>query len=166
MLRREIAADYTSLPPSHLNVLSPAEGIYLTMRALLSGGDHVVVTSPGYQSLSEVARAIGCEISPWKPQPREGGKGEVELCFEPSDLKQLIRPGSTKMVIANWPHNPTGCLPSEGEADEVVGLCRANGVFLFVDEVGLTQHHLSLPSFLPQLSLLSLSLASLTPLSP
>ncbi len=32
-------------------------GIYLTMRALLSPGDHVVVSYPGYQSLYEV---MGC----------------------------------------------------------------------------------------------------------
>ena len=35
--------------PAQVNVLAPQEGIYLAMRALLSPGAHVVVTSPCYQ---------------------------------------------------------------------------------------------------------------------
>lgn len=35
-------------------VILLSSGVYLTMRALLSPGDHVVVTFPGYQSLYEV----------------------------------------------------------------------------------------------------------------
>ena len=35
--------------PKQVNVLAPQEGIYLAMRALLSPGAHVVVTSPCYQ---------------------------------------------------------------------------------------------------------------------
>ena len=29
--------------------------------------DHVVATTPLYQSLGEVARSIGCEVSAWRP---------------------------------------------------------------------------------------------------
>ena len=39
-------------------VMAPQEAIYLAMLALLSPGDHVVCTYPGYQSLYE---ACFCE---------------------------------------------------------------------------------------------------------
>lgn len=67
-LREEIASLYASddLGPAQVNVCVPQEGIYLAMRALLSPGAHVVVTSPCYQSLYEVARAMGCELSHWR----------------------------------------------------------------------------------------------------
>ena len=119
-LREEIAALYASedLGPAQVNVLAPQEGIYLAMRALLSPGDHVVVTSPCYQSLYEVARAIGCELSHWRPQGLEDGDGATPH-FDPADLAALLRP-STKLVVANWPHNPTGALPSEADAAQAV----------------------------------------------
>ena len=63
-----IASLYASddLGPAQVNVCVPQEAIYLAMRALLSPGAHVVVTSPCYQSLYEVARAMGCELSHWR----------------------------------------------------------------------------------------------------
>ena len=112
-------------------MLAPQEGIYLAMRALLSPGAHVVVTSPCYQSLYEVARSMGCELSHWRP------RGLAEGCaprFDPDDLAALLRP-STALVVANWPHNPTGALPTEAEAAEVVRQCEATGAHLLVDEM-------------------------------
>ena len=116
-LREEIASLYTSeaIGPAQVNVLVPQEGIYLAMRALLSPGAHVVVTSPCYQSLYEVARAMGCEVSHWQPRGLEAG-GTPR--FDPADLAALLRP-STRLVVANWPHNPTGAMPSEAEAMQV-----------------------------------------------
>ena len=96
----------------------PQEGIYLAMRALLSPGAHVVVTSPCYQvrltlaltltltltlalalaltlnpnpnphqSLYEVARSMGCELSHWQPRGlEEGGTPR----FDPADLAALV----------------------------------------------------------------------------
>lgn len=57
-------------------------------------GDHVVVTYPGYQSLFENARALGCKLSHWKPVwgPR-GWK------FELAHLQQLLEP-RTKVGLA------------------------------------------------------------------
>jgi aspartate/methionine/tyrosine aminotransferase len=41
------------------------ESIFLFMNALLTAGDHVIVHTPCYQSLSEIARSIGCHITQW-----------------------------------------------------------------------------------------------------
>jgi aspartate/methionine/tyrosine aminotransferase len=97
-LRREILAYYASSAvddESMLNVLAPQEGIYLASRALLRPGDHVVATTPLYQSLGEVARSIGCEVSAWRP-----ANASSRPRFEPATLDALIRPGSTKLVVA------------------------------------------------------------------
>ncbi|KAL1522531.1 hypothetical protein AB1Y20_017518 [Prymnesium parvum] len=129
-LRHEIARGYASVGAAQLNVLAPAEGIYLAMRALLSPGDHVVATAPHYQSLGEVARAIGCEVSLWLPE--EGGAAR----FAPRRLGNLMRGrGGTRLVVANWPHNPTGAVPSAEEMGQVVAMCEASGAHLFVDEM-------------------------------
>lgn len=130
-LREQIASGYNMLGAADINVLAPAEGIYLAMRALLSPGDHVVATVPNYQSLTEVARSIGCEVSDWQVE----WTGPVATPhFAPGRLKDLLRTG-TKLVIANWPHNPTGALPSAADMSEIIALCDAAGAHLFVDEM-------------------------------
>ena len=64
LLRREIAKMYgeEKISDSNVTVLCPEVGIYLSMRAILSKGDEVIVTSPAYQSLIEVASATGAKI--------------------------------------------------------------------------------------------------------
>jgi aspartate/methionine/tyrosine aminotransferase len=150
-LREAIAATYTTINPEQVNVCAPAEGIYLAMRALLQPGDHVVATAPEYQSLTEVARAVGCDLTRWLPKGFAAPPGSsnssssklshnpsnssVKPWFDPTELAQHVRPGITKAVIANFPHNPTGAVPSPSEMERIIDVCRAAGCHLFVDEM-------------------------------
>ncbi|MCA9999976.1 MAG: aminotransferase class I/II-fold pyridoxal phosphate-dependent enzyme, partial [Anaerolineales bacterium] len=45
---------------------TPEEGIYLTMRTLLEPGDHVVVLTPAYNSLLNVAEHVSGNVSRWE----------------------------------------------------------------------------------------------------
>ncbi len=45
-----------------------------------------------------------------------------------------LRP-NTKLVSINFPNNPTGSVLERGRFDELVGLCRKRGLYLFSDEV-------------------------------
>ena len=133
-LREAIASRhyYDSVNPrSHINVCAPQEGIFLALSSLLQPGDHVVVTTPCYQSLTEVARSLGCTVSGWRPEGLEAG---ATPRFEPATLERLLQP-NTKLVVANWPHNPTGALPTAGEFERVLDACDARGCHLFVDEM-------------------------------
>jgi aspartate/methionine/tyrosine aminotransferase len=127
-LRQEIAGLYRGIEPDEVLVLAPEEGIFLTLQALLTDGDHVICTWPGYQSLSEVPRALGCEVERWTPDPARGWR------FDVGSLAGRIRP-STKAIIANFPHNPTGAILSPGEFQDLVALARRHGLYLFSDEM-------------------------------
>jgi aspartate/methionine/tyrosine aminotransferase len=130
-LRAEIARMYESVAPDEVLVAVPEEAIFLTMNSLLSAGDHVVCTFPGYQSLYELARGLGCELSFWEPV--EGD----EWRFDPADLEALLRP-DTKLVVWNFPHNPTGALPSRVDYDRMIAAVRSagrGGAWLFSDEM-------------------------------
>ncbi|PNH03957.1 hypothetical protein TSOC_009942 [Tetrabaena socialis] len=49
------------------------------MTALLQPGDHVVAPFPGYQSLYEVARSVGCEVELWEPELGEDGGATFDV---------------------------------------------------------------------------------------
>lgn len=128
LLREEITNIYQGVDQLEVLVVVPEEGIFLLMHALLAPGDHVVCTFPGYQSLYEVARSIGCEVSIWEPDEGRGWYFSVE------ELAELIRT-NTKLVVANFPHNPTGFMPSKDEFISLVELVRDQGAYLLSDEM-------------------------------
>jgi aspartate/methionine/tyrosine aminotransferase len=127
-LREAIAGLYEGLDADDVLVAVPEEGIFLLMQALLEPGDHVVCTFPGYQSLYEVARSIGCELSWWAPDEDAGWR------FDVRDLASLLRE-STRLVVVNFPHNPTGALPDRETHASLVELAHRRGIRLFSDEM-------------------------------
>lgn len=72
----------------------------------------MVATAPGYQSLTSLAEDLGCEVSLWAPVRSADG---AALEFQVDELARLLRPGRTRVVFVNFPHNPTGCCPSSEE---------------------------------------------------
>jgi aspartate/methionine/tyrosine aminotransferase len=128
-LRQVIADTYEATGPDRVLVCAGAEeGIFLFMHAALAAGDHVVVHWPCYQSLFEIARSIGCEVSRWEAREADGWSLDVE------ELAELIRP-NTQAIVLNTPHNPTGYLMSSRDYEEVHRIARERGVLLFSDEV-------------------------------
>ena len=128
LLRETIAETYGEIEAEEVLVLAPEEGIFLVMHTLLKPGDHVICTFPGYQSLYEVARSIGCDVSTWEPDEDRGWRFEVER------LKEKLRPNTT-LVVVNFPHNPTGYVPQREDFEAIVGVARENGVYLLSDEM-------------------------------
>ena len=128
-LRQAIAGLYTATGAEQVLVHSGAEeAIFLFMHAALEAGDHLVVQTPCYQSLAEVARSIGCIVDPW---PLREGPGWAP---DPDELRRLIG-RRTRAVVINSPHNPTGFHMTPALFREVVRLAEERSVLLFSDEV-------------------------------
>lgn len=128
-LRREISKLYETISPEEILVHTGAEeAIYLFMFAAFKKGDHVIVHSPGYQSLADVARAAGCDISPW--MAREENQWALDL----DELRHLMRT-NTKGIVINTPHNPTGYLMSRVDYEAVHKFAQEKNLLLFLDEV-------------------------------
>jgi aspartate/methionine/tyrosine aminotransferase len=128
-LRKEICNLYTTIKPEDILVHTGAgEAIYLFMYASFKKGDHVIVHSPGYQSLAEVARSVGCDVSPWLAREENGWALDLD------ELRKLVCP-STKGIVINTPHNPTGYLMSRADFDALNKFAQENNLLLFSDEV-------------------------------
>jgi aspartate/methionine/tyrosine aminotransferase len=129
LLRQEIARQYERLTPDDVLVLSPIEGIFIAMNALLEPDDHVIVVSPAYQSLYEVARSLGCWVTGWEIEPR-GNQWHLDV----ERLKRSILI-ETKLLVLNFPHNPSGYLPSLDQLQAILDLARQRELYVFSDEM-------------------------------
>jgi DNA-binding transcriptional MocR family regulator len=119
-LRKEISKVYATIQPEEILVHTGAEeAIFLFMLATLKAGDHVIVHAPCYQSLMEVAKGVGCDVSPWLA--REENKWALDL----DELKRLVKP-NTKVIVVNTPHNPTGYLMSQADFDSLNHFAQEN----------------------------------------
>lgn len=128
-LRFEIAKLYESINISDILVHSGAEeGVFTFMNAALNPGDHVIVHFPCYQSLFEIAASIGCDVTIWRTE--EENNWELDKDF----LRQNIRK-STKAIIINLPHNPTGYLAGSDKFLQIIDIAREHNLMVFSDEV-------------------------------
>src|SRR5215207_1050797 len=128
-LRAEICTLYETIQPQDILVHTGAqEAIFLFMFAAFKEYDHVIVHSPAYQSLAGVARAAGCDVSPWRAREENGWSLDLD------ELRHLMR-SNTKAIIINTPHNPTGYLMSRADHDALHKFAESNKLLLFSDEV-------------------------------
>lgn len=128
-LRAEICKLYEKIEPEDILIHTGAEeAIFLFMFAAFKEYDHVIVHSPGYQSLAEVARAVGCDVRPWQAHEENGWSLDID------ELRHFMRT-NTKAIVINTPHNPTGSLMSRQDYEAVHAFAQENGLLLFSDEV-------------------------------
>jgi aspartate/methionine/tyrosine aminotransferase len=129
LLRREIAGLYDGVEPDDVLVFAGAEeAIFCLANVMLGPGDHAIVTWPGYQSLYEVARSAGADVTLHELFEADGWALDVDR------LRRSLRT-ETRLVIVNAPHNPTGMLPSQADWRALTELCVEAGVHLLADEV-------------------------------
>ncbi len=128
-LREKITELYETITPDNILVHSGAEeGIFIFMNVTLNPGDHVISMFPAYQSLYEVAKSIGCEVTKWALSEKDNWELDIDF------LKRNIKK-NTKAIILNCPHNPTGYVMSKEKLMQIVDIARENKIFIFSDEV-------------------------------
>jgi aspartate/methionine/tyrosine aminotransferase len=129
LLRREISGLYEHLEADDVLVFAGAEeGIFCLANVLLGPGDHAIVTWPGYQSLYEVARATGADVTLHELREAAG------WAIDPDLLRRQVT-SATRLIVVNAPHNPTGSLPDRATFDAVVASAEEVGAHLLIDEV-------------------------------
>ncbi len=128
-LRQAIAALYAHIAAEQVLVHAGAEeAIFNFMNVALGPGDHVIVHSPYYQSLGAVASSIGAEVSEWRGDPERAWALDL-------DALQRALTDRTKVVVVNFPHNPTGFLPGPEFLQALSELSERHGFVVFSDEV-------------------------------
>ncbi len=127
-LRQAISETYTAMQPQNILCFAGAEeGVYAAMRVLLSTDDHAIVIVPNYQAAETLPLEI-CEVTGVALDPDNHWRLDLDA------IRQALRP-NTKLISVCFPNNPTGHIPPKADYIELIEICRANGVYLFSDEV-------------------------------
>ncbi|MCC5832691.1 MAG: pyridoxal phosphate-dependent aminotransferase [Chlamydiales bacterium] len=103
------------------------EGVYCSFQALLESNDHAVVVTPCYQSLESLPSSI-CSTTKVPLQYQKRWELDIE------EIANAIQP-NTKVLVVNFPHNPTGALITKDTQLALVELARKHGLWIFSDEV-------------------------------
>ncbi len=145
-LRESICRFYSKARPENVLVASPGELSFILMNVLMGESDgcngagdngscgtrpHAVVVSPAYQSLYEVLRSLKCDISYWEASQMQP---DGEWRFDVGELRRLVKP-ETRLIVINFPHNPTGAYITRKQLDEIVEIARSCGAYLYSDEM-------------------------------
>lgn len=165
ILRKEIAKQhYNRLTSENILCFSGAEeGIYCFLNSFIKPIDHVIVITPCYQSLLSIPTALAQSTTSLDLVYTQGndcdhddndssGNGSTwstnsRWTVNISALKSEIRP-NTRLIIMNFPHNPTGCTLLQSELEEIIAVARETGIYVFSDEVyrGLEDDSFQLPT--------------------
>ncbi len=130
LLRSAIAGLYEQVSPDDVLTFAGAEeAVYVAMRVLLTAGDHIIVTWPGYQSLYQIAQSMGVEVT-LIPLSQRVSVWHID----PQAIRDALKP-HTKLIVTNFPHNPTGALPSHAGWQAILDVAREAQCWFFSDEV-------------------------------
>ena len=129
-LRQEIASIYggSVCAEDVCCFVGAQEAVLLMLPLLVAADEHAIVLWPGYQSLLEVVRAQTPQVSLLELNSQDG------WAFPWDSLEKLWQP-NTRLLVVNFPHNPTGADISAAELERLSHFCRDRGAWLFSDEV-------------------------------
>lgn len=133
---REAVADYVlehyqvryAAATEVLVTVGVSEGLDLALRAVLNPGDEVLYHEPCYVSYSpSIALAHGRAVA---ISTRE----EDEFKLRAPALRAAITPKS-KVLLLNFPTNPTGAVLTAAELEEIAAVCREHQLLVITDEI-------------------------------
>ena len=105
-----------------------SEALDLALRAVLNPGDEVLYHEPCYVSYSpSIALAHGKAVA-------IGTREEDEFKLRPAALRAAITPKS-KVLLLNFPCNPTGGVMTATELEEIAAICREHNLLVITDEI-------------------------------
>ena len=136
---REAAAGYLSrtrggLPVRPADVVVAAGAKPFIAYAILSvtdhgAGDEVIYPNPGFPIYESQILASGARPVPIHLREARG------FSFDPDELERLITL-RTRLLILNYPHNPTGGLLSRKELEQIAAILKRHPqVWVYADEI-------------------------------
>ena len=127
--RKEKRVNNVEISPEEVIVTTGvSEGIFMTMAAIIDGGDEILVPGPTYPPYSSYAKFFGGRPVPYKTLEEDGWKPDVD------DLRSKISKRTKGIVIIN-PNNPCGAVYDETTVKRIVDVAAENDLLVLSDEI-------------------------------
>jgi methionine transaminase len=107
------------------------EGLFSAIQALVRPGDEVVVFDPAYDSYEPAVTLAGGLT---RHVPLTVAEPGADFSIDWQRLKDAIS-DRTRLIILNFPQNPTGAVLQSGDLDRLAEAVRNTAAFLLSDEV-------------------------------
>ena len=106
----------------------PRFSVFAAITTLLNPGDEMIVIEPAWPAYKECALNSGIKVRTINTT--------LEDKWEPSleQIENLIN-SNTKMIVLNYPNNPTGKILTEKVQDAIVELATKNNLYILSDEI-------------------------------
>lgn len=136
-LARRMDLEYQ--PENVLVTVGGSEAIDLTIRALVSPGDEVIIPEPCFVCYEPITQLTGGVPVPIAT------KAEDEFRLTPEALRTAITP-RTKLLVLPFPNNPTGAVMDRDSLEAIAEVLRGTDIMVLSDEIyaeltyGLDRH--------------------------
>jgi LL-diaminopimelate aminotransferase len=110
-----------------LPLIGSKEGIMHICMAYLNEGDAALIPNPGYPTYSSAVRLAGGKPIPYELKEPNNWFPDF------TELKRQTASANVKLMFVNYPHMPTGQLPSPELFERLVAFARVEGILLVHD---------------------------------
>jgi aspartate aminotransferase len=111
-------------------IVSPGArfSVYTAISTLLNPGDEMIIIEPAWPAYKDCALNSGIKVRTLSTN--------LENNWEPSieQIEKMINSNS-KMIVLNYPNNPTGKILPEKIQDEIVEVAMKNDIYILSDEI-------------------------------
>ena len=129
-LAKHISEDFNAELSSDNVMVSPGArfSIFTAISALLSPGDEMIVIEPAWPAYRNCALNAGVKVRIIRTTLEGGWTPSLE------QIRDTIN-SNTKMIILNYPNNPTGKVLDEKLQKDIIKLAETNDLYVLSDEI-------------------------------
>ena len=103
------------------------QAIFTALAAIINPGDEVIIFEPAYDSYAPTIKLLGGLVKTYELAP-------PHYTIDWEMVKKLFT-SSTRMIILNSPHNPTGSILSTDDMKSLIKLINGTDILILSDEV-------------------------------
>lgn len=128
-LRQEISKKFSNIRPEHVLVTPGGRfAVFSAITSLLKPGDELINIEPSWPAYKECAEFIGAKTRLLKTTIEDKWTPNLKT------LESLINI-NTKMLILNYPNNPTGKVLDSNLLEKIVSIAKDHKLYILSDEV-------------------------------
>jgi len=121
--------DGTEITPDQVIITAGAKhALMMAIMAIISDGDEVLLPTPTFPAYNEIVLMAGGSPVYYRLEPANGWSPNL------IDIEKKLT-GKTKVLVLNYPHNPTGWEPSKELIQKILEITAAYDIYIISDEV-------------------------------